>query len=63
MDLRRDPNIPLRIQPYNSVPIDLSIDIQVEDNYLQSKVKKDVEQALSPGRHHMELMVSFLLND
>jgi hypothetical protein len=50
LDLRRDPNIPLRIKPYNAVPIDLSIDIQVEDNYLQSKVKKDVEQALSPGK-------------
>jgi hypothetical protein len=50
LDLRRDPNIPLRIQPYNAIPIDLSIDIQVEDNYLQSKVKKDVEQALSPGK-------------
>ena len=48
LDARRDTSIPLHIDSFEFVPIDLVVEINIDDNYLKSKVINSVLSALRP---------------
>lgn len=50
LDMRRDPNIPLAIESFVPVPVDIIVNVEVEDNYPKSKVITEIERKLSSGR-------------
>lgn len=50
LDKRRNQNVPLRIESFNKVPIDVVMEITIEENYIKEKVVNDLDVALKPGK-------------
>ena len=49
MDERRDINLPLEIESFVSVPVDIVVEVKVNDSYVQSKVVSDIQTRLGSG--------------
>jgi hypothetical protein len=52
MDERRDIRIPLQIESFVPVPVDLVVEVKVNDSYRRSKVVSNIESRLGPGTQY-----------
>jgi hypothetical protein len=49
MDERRDISIPLEIESFVPVPVDIVVEVKVNDSYRRSKVVSNIQTRLGPG--------------
>lgn len=49
LDSRRDVNIPLQVESFKPVPIEVEIDIHIKDDYIRSEVSNSVTSSLKPN--------------
>ena len=52
MDERRDISVPLEIESFVPVPVDIIVEVKVNDSYRQSKVVSNIETMLGPGMRY-----------
>jgi len=50
LDKRRDKNIPLKIESFKPVPVDLVVEIQINENFVRSQVVNSLRDILKPGK-------------
>ncbi len=50
LDKRRDKNIPMKIESFKPVPLDLVVEIQVKENYVRSRVVNSLREIFKPGK-------------
>jgi len=52
MDERRDISVPLEIESFVPVPVDIVVEVKVNDSYRRSKVVSDIQTRLGSGIGH-----------
>ncbi len=50
LDKRRDKNVPMKIESFKPVPLDVVVEIQVKENYVRSRVVNSLREILKPGK-------------
>jgi len=51
MDERRDVSVPLEIESFVPVPVDIVVEVKVNDSYRRSRVTSSILTSLGPGTH------------